>query len=163
MKQNRKLNLTLAGVMVLFGSSVAQAKLIANLLSPAKLTAAKPAAAKLSSSKLAATELAPNRFAANPRGVTDLMATSDGREVLSFIVSCALPDGTTLVAKDADNIDHEFFGEIGLAPSWLDRLRALIFSEVKTHENFANRRSASPKSPQCIFSGSVSFLDKHFV
>ena len=122
--KNRKLRLstvTLAGVMVLFGASVAHAKLVANLLSPAKLSGAKLAASKLSASKLAAAELAPNRFAANPRGVSDLMATSDGREVLSFIVGCALPEGTTLVAQDADYIDHEFFGEIGLTPTWLDR------------------------------------------
>lgn len=121
--KNRKLKLaasTLAGVMAL-SASVAHARLSANSLSPAKLTAAKVAAANLAAHKLAAVELAPNRFAANPRGVADLMATSDGREVLTFIVSCALPEGTTLVAKDAGNIDHEFFGEIGLAPSWLDR------------------------------------------
>ena len=121
MNQNRKLKMTLAAMMVLFGASVAHAKLVANLLNPAKLTTAKTAAAKMSSSKLAATELGPNRFAANPRGVSDLMATSDGREVLDFIVSCALPYGTTLVAQDADNIYHEFSGDIGLAPSWLDR------------------------------------------
>jgi hypothetical protein len=112
---------TLAGVMALFGASVAHARLSANRLSLAKLTAAKLAAAKLPASKLAAAELAPNRFAANPKAVADLMATSDGREVLTFIVSCALPEGTTLVAKDAADVEHEFFGEIGLAPSWLSR------------------------------------------
>lgn len=120
MIRNRYLMLIVAVVMPLFGATVAHAKLVANMLSPAKLTNAKAAAAKMSSSKLAAAELGPNRFAANPRGVNDLMATPDGREVLSFIVGCALPEGTTLVAQDADNVDHEFVGEIGLAPTWLD-------------------------------------------
>ena len=120
LRPQRLIASTLAGVMALFAASVAHAKLAGNSLNPAKLTAAKTAAAKMSSSKLAAAELAPNRFAANPRGVTDLMATQDGREVLSFIVSCALPEGTTLVAKTPDNTDFEFSGDLGLAPTWLD-------------------------------------------
>ena len=41
------------------------------------------------------------------------MATAEGREVLSFIVSCALPADAALVATLPDGEPFEFYGEIG--------------------------------------------------
>jgi hypothetical protein len=103
-------------VVLLSGASVAHARLIGNMLSPDKLVTAKLAAATAAANKLATAEVAPTVFAANPSGVADLLATEDGREVLSFLVSCALPEGSTLLADGTP-----FLGEIGLAPSWLGR------------------------------------------
>jgi hypothetical protein len=84
---------------------------------------------RLAANRLAANRLAANRLAANRLGTTqlsngtalsdsanDLLATADGREVLTYLVSCALPTGTNLIASD----NTEFDGEIGVAPQWLD-------------------------------------------
>jgi hypothetical protein len=41
---------------------------------------------------------------------------TDGEEVLGYIVSCALPSGTTLY----DSRGNTYLGQIGLAASWID-------------------------------------------
>ncbi len=69
--------------------------------------------------KLAANKLAANKLQLNNVGANDLLATDEGREVLSFIVSCAIKEGNTLVAEH-DGVTYEFFGEVGLANKWLD-------------------------------------------
>lgn len=80
------------------------------------------AASKLAANKLAANKLSANGFAGNPEALADLLATDDGREVLSFLVSCALPEGVTLTVADPQGGgDLSFLGEIGLAKSWLKR------------------------------------------
>jgi hypothetical protein len=85
---------------------------------------------RLAANRLAANRLAANRLAANRLGTqqlsngssslsdeaADLLATSDGRDVLNYLISCALPSGTSLIASDGT----EFDGEIGVAPGWLD-------------------------------------------
>ena len=40
--------------------------------------------------------------------------------MLSFIVSCALPESVTVFATAANGTVYEFFGELGLASEWLD-------------------------------------------
>jgi hypothetical protein len=92
-------------------------KLAANKLSPYSAAANSAAASKLAASAIAAGQLEPNRYTANPESTSDFMATSEGREVLSFIVSCALPADATLVATLPDGSPFEFFG---LANEWLD-------------------------------------------
>ena len=66
-------------------------KLAGNKLSPYSAAANSAAASTLAASPIAAGQLGPNRYAANSEATRDFMATSEGREVLSFIVSCALP------------------------------------------------------------------------
>ena len=114
----------LAASALLFFASAADAKLAGNKLSSNSLPAAKADATILAANKLAASKLPPegflvHRYAANPAGVAGLIATDAGREVLTFIVSCALPEGTSLVATGPGDITYEFFGEIGLAKEWL--------------------------------------------
>src|SRR5438067_7598970 len=72
-------------------------RLAANRLSPYSAAANSAAASKLAASPIASRQLEPNRYAANPEATRDFMATAEGREVLSFIVSCALPDDAALV------------------------------------------------------------------
>jgi hypothetical protein len=110
------------------------------------------AANRLAANRLAANRLAANRLAANRisngrlgvnRGATDaLLATEDGREVFSLIVSCALGDDITLVAT-VDGTEFEFFGELGLARDWASRridresqgwVSACIFARVNANE-----------------------------
>ena len=114
----------LAASALLFFASAADAKLAGNKLSSNSWPAAKADATILAANKLAASKLPPegflvHRYAANPAGVAGLIATDAGREVLTFIVSCALPEGTSLVATGPGDITYEFFGEIGLAKEWL--------------------------------------------
>ena len=82
------------------------------------LTANKLAANKLAANKLAANKLAANKLAANSLESHDLMATPDGREVMSYIVGCALPTGASASFTDPDGVAHEYSGWIGLAPGW---------------------------------------------
>lgn len=47
------------------------------------------------------------------------LAQPDTRELFSYIVSCALPEGKTLTFKDDDdNVLYSFEGSLGLAPEW---------------------------------------------
>ena len=95
-------------------------RLSANSLSPLSAAANSSAASRLAASRIAGAQIEPNRYAANSESAQDFLASDEGREVLSFIVSCALPEGTTLVATLPDNSTQEFFGEFNLASEWLE-------------------------------------------
>lgn len=100
-------------------AKLAANKLAANKLSPYSAAAGSAAASQLAASRIASGHLGMGRYAANPNAVSGFMATEEGREVLGFIVSCALPDGFTLVATASDGTAFEYFGELGLADEWL--------------------------------------------
>jgi len=85
-----------------------------------KLTGVKPASNKLASDKLAGVRLGDNLFQLNLDSASKLLSTADGIEVLSFIVSCALPADITLEAT-VDGTTLDFFGEVGLAHDWMAR------------------------------------------
>lgn len=83
-----------------------------------------------------------NRLSVNLQTARDLLATADGREVFSLVVSCALPSDITLVAT-VNGIDFEFPGEIGLAPQWISSrldtvgqqwVSACMYARVNAHE-----------------------------
>jgi hypothetical protein len=77
---------------------------------------------KLAANKLAANKLAANKLAASDLQSIDqneLLESSDGREVLGFIVSCAIDADKSLIASSLDGTEYEFFGEVGLANHWL--------------------------------------------
>jgi hypothetical protein len=121
----------------------AKNKLVAN-----KLVANKLVANKLVANKLVANKLVANQLAINPIGAGGLLSSADGREVLSYVVSCALPAPQTVVAEnqgtcsvDTDCQDlpqelgnttfggacaanhtctYSFFGVIGVTPDWVD-------------------------------------------
>jgi len=50
-----------------------------------------------------------------------LLATPDGRDVLSHVVSCALPPGVSITAISRDGTPYSFTGRAGLAPAWIAR------------------------------------------
>lgn len=67
-----------------------------------------------------------NRIAAHPladaqgrvsASAAEMLTTPDGPQLLSFIIACALPADTTLLA-DVGNNTLEFLGDNGLAPQW---------------------------------------------
>jgi hypothetical protein len=77
---------------------------------------------RLAGNRLAGNRLAGNRLAGNrlqlESSAQDLLDTADGRDVLTYIISCAEPAGVVLVGTASDGTSYEFDGEIGLAPQW---------------------------------------------
>lgn len=50
----------------------------------------------------------------------NLISTTEGREVLKYVIGCAIPSGITLTGSYA-GVTYNYVGELGLSPSWLDR------------------------------------------
>jgi hypothetical protein len=80
---------------------------------------------RLATNRLATNRLATNRLATNglseATSIADLqaMASDDGgRELLTYMVSCALPEGASLDVV-TDDRTYTFKGLIGVAPSWV--------------------------------------------
>jgi hypothetical protein len=92
--------------------------------------------------RIALTQIAVNRLSVNLATAGDLLATADGRDVFSLVVSCAVPSQVTLVAT-VNGAQFEFPGEVGLAPQWLvsqlDRsgqrwVSSCMFARVNAHQ-----------------------------
>lgn len=92
-------------------------RVTANRVTANRVTANRLASSRLASSRLKSSSLG-DRRTVNMETAGELLLTEDGRELFSFIVSCALPSRITLEA-DVDGTTLEFFGELGLAPGWL--------------------------------------------
>ena len=112
-----------------------------NKLATNKLATNKLATKKLATNKLATNRISNNRFEINSENAAELLSTPDGREVLTYLVGCALEDGVVLVGT-YEGTTYEFFGEVGLAPGWqrhrLDRqgkgwVSACMFARVNIH------------------------------
>jgi len=78
---------------------------------------------RLASNRLASNRLASNRLASNTLSAAALTSgalieTVEGRDVYSYIVSCALPAGQSVTVKDSKKVSYTFPGEVGLAPQW---------------------------------------------
>jgi hypothetical protein len=117
-------------------------RLAANSLSSYSAAANSAAASKLAARRIASERLGPHRYAMNSETTADFMATGEGREVMGFIVTCALPAADTLVATGPDGTVFEFPGDIGLAKEWLDHplrkagrswVSACLFARVNDH------------------------------
>jgi hypothetical protein len=85
------------------------------------IAANKLAGNKLAGNLIAANKLGTNRIAASSLETRDLMATANGREVMSFIVGCALGSNQSVTLKDPNNISYTYPGLINLAPAWASR------------------------------------------
>ena len=83
----------------------------------------KLSANKLSANKLSANKLSANKLSANSLEVQGLMATDTGRDVMSYLVGCAMPTGQSLTLLDATTgIQYTYPGWMGLAPGWATRV-----------------------------------------
>lgn len=120
---------------------VSSSVVIDNRLSANRLSANRLSANRLSANRLSANRLSANRLELDVRSAEGLLATPEGREVLSFLISCAMPEDQTLVASYGGET-FEFFGELGLAPRWahhpLDRkgrrwVSACLFARVNAN------------------------------
>lgn len=82
---------------------------------------------RLASNRLASNRLASNRLASNSLAVSalpgesPLIETADGRDVLSYIITCALASSQQLVLEDSAGTSYTFGGLLGLAPEWATR------------------------------------------
>lgn len=65
--------------------------------------------------------LGAHSLAVNSLAEMRLLGTSSGREVLSRIVSCALPRGASITAINRNGTPYSFTGSRGLAPEWAQR------------------------------------------
>jgi hypothetical protein len=145
-----------------------------------RLASNRLASNRLASNRLASNRLASNRLASNSLSyvalaeTADLLQTVEGRDVYSYIVSCALPADVTIeadIANAADTAPPEtaytcsaghcvFDGNLGLAPSWLDRrldkkgqgwVSACLFSRVNANDT-AEAISLRGSNPGLIIS-----------
>ncbi|CAN5906634.1 hypothetical protein BH11MYX2_BH11MYX2_29940 [soil metagenome] len=87
---------------------------------------------RIAFNRIAFNRIAFNRIAFNRiisfDDAADLLDTPQDRELFSFIVTCAIPQGVVLTAHNPNtNEDFTFLGEVGLAPAW--QTRALNGSE----------------------------------
>jgi len=118
---------------------------------------------RLATNRLATNRLATNRLATNSLdklvALTDtagILSTEGGREVYSYVVSCALPADTIIhatVPGAADTLpdanyscvggECEFSGSLGLTPTWLDHhlsgpgkgwISACLFARVNAND-----------------------------
>jgi hypothetical protein len=77
---------------------------------------------RISSHRISSNRISSNRISSN--GLIDadepgtLIDSEGGRELLSYIVSCALPDGQSVTLSDSLGTSYTYGGSIGLAPSW---------------------------------------------
>jgi hypothetical protein len=92
--------------------------LTGNRVTANRVTANRVTANRLPAARLMGSRLSDGRTTVNMDSAGKLLSTEDGREVFSFVVSCALPGNVTLEA-DVDGTTFEFTGELGLAPEWL--------------------------------------------
>jgi hypothetical protein len=76
---------------------------------------------RIALNRIALNRIALNHLEANIGSIGTLLDTADGRELFSFVVSCALEEDVTLVVHHPTLGDLTFLGEIGLAPSWETR------------------------------------------
>jgi hypothetical protein len=76
----------------------------------------------LSQNRLSLNRLSLNRLSLNGLDLAEsgLEATAEGRDLLKYVVKCALPDGQQLVTQVSGEI-FVFRGSLGFAPEWLDQ------------------------------------------
>lgn len=76
---------------------------------------------RIALNRIALNRIALNRIALNGLtslgGASTMLDTADNRDVVRYLVQCALPEGSSVTLSDA-NGTYTFDGAIGLAPGW---------------------------------------------
>jgi hypothetical protein len=125
------------------GESTTRATVLtANRVTVNGVTANRVTVNRLPATRLSTSRLSDGTLSVNMDSAGKLLSTEDGREVFSFIVSCALPSDIMLSA-DVDGTTYGFSGELGLAPEWLTSsltsegqgwISACIFARVNAND-----------------------------
>lgn len=76
---------------------------------------------RIALNRIALNRIALNNLQANLGSIGTLLDTAEGREVFSFVISCALEDGIILTVDHPTQGQLNFLGEVGLAPRWETR------------------------------------------
>jgi len=150
--------IAMASMMVLWAPSTSHAVVTHNRLATNRLATNRLATNRLATNRLATNKL-PGGLLTADSAAQALLGTADGRDVYSYIVSCALPAGTDIQATipgapdtDPNSPDTSyvctngvcvFSGSIGLAPRWADRklsrsgqgwVTACLLARVNAHD-----------------------------
>ena len=143
-------------VLVGWAASRPEAAVTRNRLAQNRLAQNRLSSNRLAQNRLAQNALSSTRLEAT-LATTELLATADGREVYSYIISCALPEGVTMEASvpGASNTAPPdtlhtckdgrcaFPGSLGLADYWVDRplppkgqrwVTACLLARVNMHD-----------------------------
>jgi len=76
---------------------------------------------RIALNRIALNRIALNRIALNGLtslgGASTMLDTADNRDVVRYLVQCALPEGSSLTLSDGTN-NYTFDGAVGLAPNW---------------------------------------------
>jgi hypothetical protein len=111
-------------------TEVQQGVTASNKIAINKIAINKIAINKIAINKIAINKIAINKIAINAITTGDLLNSPDclpdgsnepqcgGRDLLEYLISCAFPEGTTLVGTAANGVTYNFDGSIGLAPAW---------------------------------------------
>jgi hypothetical protein len=95
-----------------------------DIASTNKLATNKLATNKLATNKLATNKLAAASFAIGATG-SPLIETSDGRDVLTYMLGCALTPAQSLTLTTSTGTAYTFTGLLGVAPAWTTRALTL--------------------------------------
>jgi hypothetical protein len=101
-------------------SSIDQGVLEGNRIASNRIASNQLTLNRIASNRIASNRIASNSFRLNQPITDDLLATADGRELLLYIVQCALPSDVTLKGIYA-GVEYTFKGDIGLASRWIHR------------------------------------------
>ncbi|MDQ3368876.1 MAG: hypothetical protein M3680_25915 [Myxococcota bacterium] len=99
-------------------SGTTQAVTTTNKIALNKIALNKIALNKIALNKIALNKIALNKIALNTIAAADLLDSAENREVLEYLISCAIPSGVTLEGTAADGVTYSFGGSLGLAPRW---------------------------------------------
>jgi hypothetical protein len=75
---------------------------------------------RIATNRIATNRISSSRFALNTQSANDLLGTPEGRELLQYIVGCAIPPDVSLEAN-YQGTHYVFPGEVGVAPKWTER------------------------------------------
>jgi hypothetical protein len=137
-------------------SSVGQNAETHNRISTNRIATNRIATNRIATNQLAGAALSRNRLEVKMPEAAPLLATADGRDVYSYLVSCAVPSGITLEADipGATNTTPDdpytcvnghctFDGSVGIAPGWLnhkldskgqDWVSSCMFARCNAHD-----------------------------
>ena len=108
---------------------------------------AAPDATEASTTQIDTTALGAHSLAVNSLPEMQLLATSSGREVLSRIVSCALPRGSSITAINRNGTPYSFTGSQGLAPQWAQRAATSVEQHRVTACMLGRPAPTAPTAP----------------
>jgi len=97
---------------------------------------------RIATNRIATNQISTNRFSLNANDTAALLADAEGRELLQYIIGCAISPAVTLEV-DFQGAHYVFSGEVGLASKWVDRalkdsekrwVSACLISRVNKYE-----------------------------